>query len=180
MGHCAEYRKLIAAYVDGTAAPEESAALRGHMASCEACASETRELARVRMLVSGLPEVRPSPALRASLAARLRAQPRAGWFAHWFGGLTFAQLRAPAALALVLVLCIAVGLVVIHSTQHAGGPALPVTGSLQASTIPAKGTPAAPADEYLTSCALTHQAFTQDQAFGRAETVQLAAYEASP
>ncbi len=173
MAQCRHYRTLMGAYVDGTASEAERAALRRHLDECAECATMLRELRGVRRLVTGLPTLRPSAALRPALAARLRAQ-RVTWFDRVFGVLRPGELRLAVTVALLLVIAIGAGVVTMHGPGPMIGPGVPTAEV----TRPYVGSPAPPAatDEYLQACALAHGTLDQDQAYWGADSVQLASY----
>ena len=176
MRTCNHYKPLVGARVDGTATEAELAALRAHLAECARCAREVRELERVRRLVTGLPNLRPSPGFTPAAMARVRAQ-RVGWFERLFGGMRPAEFRLAATVALVLIVCIGFGVVALHGL----GPGLPtktavITAARPYTPAPVAATPATPNDEYLQACRLVHGTLDQDRAFWGADTVQLASY----
>ncbi|MBM3472749.1 MAG: hypothetical protein FJX75_05685 [Armatimonadetes bacterium] len=176
MKTCNHYKLLIGARVDGTATEAELAELHGHLAECTRCAGEVRELERVRRLVTGLPRLRPSSGFMPAAMARVRAQ-RVSWFDRLFGGMQPAEFRLAAMVALVLVVCIGVGMVALHG--H--GPGVSTSAVVVKAPPPHMAPPARPAvasanDEYLRECRLVHGALDQDRAFWGAEAVQLASY----
>ena len=69
-----DYKQLLALEAVGALDEEERAALLGHLPSCAECREELRELsdAAASLLYTVAP-VRPSPALRANVLARIRA-----------------------------------------------------------------------------------------------------------
>ncbi len=172
---CREYKRLIAAYVDDTAGPEERARLEEHLAECEACGRVTRELVRTRRLVAGLPALQPSPSLMSTLSARLRERP-VGWLERLWWTFRPADWRLPAATATALVLSIAVGLATLHGPISP--PEQPQQQSMVAQTYsaPAETLTELPADEYVRSCVLIHEGFDHNRAFGTPDEVQLVSY----
>ena len=176
MKTCDRIRPLVGARVDGTATEAELAALRDHLAECPRCAREVRELVRVRQLVSDLPTLRPPPGFLPATMERVRTQ-HVGWFERLFGGMRPTEFRLAATVALVLVLCIGVGMVALHGP----GSVVPTKSVVVKATQPHPPAPvaapsAAPTDDYLQACRLVHGTLDQDRAFWGADAVQLASY----
>lgn len=70
---CAANRELLSAYVDGELAPDEAAAIAGHLTTCADCAREYEAaLGTVRALREGLVRHRAPDVLRARIRASLR------------------------------------------------------------------------------------------------------------
>jgi predicted anti-sigma-YlaC factor YlaD len=69
---CAQARRLFGAYWDDDTTLAEREWLEAHLASCQACAREYEDLARVLELTSSLPRVEPAP----DLVERTLAQAR--------------------------------------------------------------------------------------------------------
>jgi anti-sigma factor RsiW len=74
-GECARYAEDWSALLDGELAPEREALMRAHAESCAACAAKLASLARVDVLLAGLPVPETSAALLTGLRARIAAQP---------------------------------------------------------------------------------------------------------
>jgi anti-sigma factor RsiW len=174
---CRQYKRLIAAYVDDTASPEERARLEEHLAECEACDRATRELVRTRRLVARLPALQPSPGLMSALSARLREKP-IGWLERLWWTFRPADWRSPAATAAALILCIAVGLATLHLHSPMSPPEQPQQQFMAAQTYSplAETLTDLPADEYVRSCVLIHEGFDHNRAFGTPDEVQLVSY----
>ncbi len=172
---CKKHKSLIASYVDKTATAEERAALERHLAECEVCARATRELVRTRGLVTSLPALQPSPRLMSSISARLR-ETSVGWLERLWWSFRPADWRLPVVTAATLVLCIAVGINVLHSP--AVSPNLPDKQFYVARTYspPAETFVESPRDDYLTSCVLIHESFDHNRAFGTPDEVQFVSY----
>jgi anti-sigma factor RsiW len=175
MRHCDKYKALIGAYVDETAGDAEATKLRTHLRECEGCARQVRELRGVRKLVSGLPTLRPSPRLMPAAFARLREQPTS-WLDRVFGGWGLRELRLAATVAVVLVVCIGIGVATLHGVGLNVSPNSRVAVAVQPYSPPAIAGPPAPTDEYLQACRLVHGTLDQDRAFWSPDAVQLASY----
>jgi anti-sigma factor RsiW len=173
MDVCRKYRNLIGAEVDGTLEPSDRTRLEAHLRSCPRCAMAARELGRTRRLVAGLPAPRPSPKLMPAISARLREQ-RVSRVERVWWGVSSRTWFQPAAVAAILLLCIAVtGSVVLqtHPLGQAGSHASDV-----ARMYPVPGPGGAVADDYVSDCVQNHEAFERDRAFGDPGTVLLASY----
>ena len=93
--NCEETEELIGVYALGALSPEEHAAVRDHLASCENHPEAAELLAIGASLAFATPEMEPSPALKMRLMDAVRGepeqprrgQPRAGFF-EWLRGLS--------------------------------------------------------------------------------------------
>lgn len=86
-------REQIAALLDE---PEAVAGGLAHLERCEDCASEFEGMSRMRMALSGLPELSPPAGEWAAIRARLPGRPSGVWFGTFW--------TAPMAAAAVIVL----------------------------------------------------------------------------
>jgi anti-sigma factor RsiW len=165
MDVCRQYKGLLGAQVDGTATAEERVRLEGHLEQCARCAQAARELARTRQLVTGLPAAKPSPRLMPAISARLRAQRVSPVERLWWRWTSPTWLQ-PAAVALILVLCIAVtGTAIYHAgplqqALNRGSQVAQMYGPL------APGGLQAPGDDFVSFAVASHETFERDRAFG--------------
>lgn len=74
--NCARVQDRFLDYQDGTLAPDESAPLRDHLASCPACQREWAALQEIARKLDALPEDTPSPRLREQFYAMLETHQR--------------------------------------------------------------------------------------------------------
>ncbi len=75
--NCQRVQELFIDYQDGTLAPDESTALRGHLASCPACQREWSALLEITRKLDALPAVEePGPRLREQFYAMLETHQR--------------------------------------------------------------------------------------------------------
>jgi anti-sigma factor RsiW len=171
---CRRYKSLVASYVDGTATAEERAALDRHLRVCRACTRATRELVRTRRLVTGLPALKPSRRLMAAISSRLRERP-VGWLERLWWSFRPADWRLPVTAA-VLVVCIAVGAVILHGPM--GTPNRPDEQLYvaQPHARPPEIVSESPRDDYVTSCVLIHESFDHNRVFGTPDEVQVVSY----
>ncbi|HET8632060.1 MAG TPA: zf-HC2 domain-containing protein [Thermomicrobiales bacterium] len=112
---CQQARRLLSDRLDQPLPPAQAEALRAHLAGCADCARYDRALQRGVAGIRALPDVSPSPRVRAAVRERIfagsrRAGPRGGWLRQGAGvaaaallvvvvaGLTFALLRGGARL----------------------------------------------------------------------------------
>ncbi len=174
MDICREYEKLMAACVDETATPDERAQLDRHVGSCTACARALAELRRTRELIVSLPPVKYSPRLMPALSTRLRAQRVSSAERLWWRTSSHVWFQ-PAAVAVVLLLCIAVTGAVMYRGLPA--PSLRLFGQVaQIYSPPAQGAVAPVTDDYVSYCVASHETFDRDRAFGDPGDVQQCAY----
>lgn len=68
----------LSALLDGELAPERDAELRAHLAGCARCRAQLASLARVDVLLAGIPVRETSADLQARLRARIAAEDEAG------------------------------------------------------------------------------------------------------
>lgn len=173
---CRRYKSLIASHVDGTATADERATLDRHLSECHVCARATRELVRTRRLVASLPSLRPSARLMSAISARLRERP-VGWLERLWWTFRPADWRMPAATAATLVLCIAVGVAILHNptaSPSRPGPQFYVTAPTDSQ--PAETVVESPRDDYVTSCVLVHESFDHNRLLGTPDEVRLVSY----
>ena len=71
---CDEVRELLGAALDGELDAAHTALVERHLATCQACAAERRELARLGTAVRGASRHRLAPAGRAAILQTLRAE----------------------------------------------------------------------------------------------------------
>lgn len=96
----------LTALLDGALSPDEAAAVRVHLAGCEACRAEAARLRSAAALLGALPPPPPpSPAFAAGLEARLEAERgrRRGVLSRLLGERRRFVLPAAAAAAAALV-----------------------------------------------------------------------------
>jgi anti-sigma factor RsiW len=74
---CARYAEDWSALLDGELAPEREAQMRAHAETCAACAAKLASLARVDVLLAGLPVPETRAALLAGVRARIASSPAA-------------------------------------------------------------------------------------------------------
>lgn len=74
-GGCARYADDWSALLDGELDPSREAEMRAHAASCTACEATLASLARVDVLLAGLPVRETSAELLTGLRARIEAEP---------------------------------------------------------------------------------------------------------
>jgi anti-sigma factor RsiW len=74
-GDCARYADDWSALLDGELGASREAEMRAHAASCASCEARLAALARVDVLLAGLPVPETSAALLAGVRARIEAQP---------------------------------------------------------------------------------------------------------
>lgn len=75
--NCSRVTELFLDYQDGTLAPDESAAVRTHLAACPACQREWAALQEITRKLDQLPAETPSPRLRENFYAMLETHQRA-------------------------------------------------------------------------------------------------------
>jgi hypothetical protein len=75
--NCQRVQELFIDYQDGTLAPDESAQLRTHLASCPTCQREWAALQEISRKLEQLPAPEPSPRLREQFYAMLETHQRA-------------------------------------------------------------------------------------------------------
>jgi len=75
--NCERVQELFLDYQDGTLAPDESAPLRAHLASCPTCQREWAALQEISRKLEQLPAPEPSPRLREQFYAMLETHERA-------------------------------------------------------------------------------------------------------
>lgn len=107
--NCRRIDELLLDYLYGELPPDDTEAVRAHLADCPRCAEQTAELARVRHVLARLPEPGPSKMTvnRVLAQAREQAESRgARWGMRWWkvlapiclmvvvGGLVLYQLRS--------------------------------------------------------------------------------------
>jgi nicotinate-nucleotide--dimethylbenzimidazole phosphoribosyltransferase len=73
-GDCARYAEDWSALLDGELEPPREAQMRAHAETCASCAAKLASLARVDVLLAGLPVPETRAALFAGLRARIEAQ----------------------------------------------------------------------------------------------------------
>lgn len=95
--------ELLAPYVDGTASPEERAAVDTHMATCARCRAEISAASAARAQLKRLPVVEAPPGLAPDPVATPSAT-RAGGAPGWYRWVGAAAAAAVIALLLVMVL----------------------------------------------------------------------------
>ncbi|MGQ9733108.1 MAG: anti-sigma factor family protein [Candidatus Zipacnadales bacterium] len=174
MSACRKYRGLIEASVDGIGSPEEERRLQAHLLECPACARELNELTRTRALIARLPELRPPSQLKATIATRLRAQ-RIGWFERIMWSLYPDDLRTPATVVLLLLICLSVGLLALHGTGPQSHPSANIAASVAVYST-SGGAPSVPSDEYMRFCELTHRSLVQERAHWEPDATLLTSY----
>ncbi|MES1194849.1 MAG: zf-HC2 domain-containing protein, partial [Opitutus sp.] len=74
--NCQRVQDSFIDYQDGTLPPDESAALRAHLASCPTCQREWSALQEITRKLDALPEAEPSPRLRENFYAMLETHQR--------------------------------------------------------------------------------------------------------
>jgi anti-sigma factor RsiW len=134
---CQDYRDALAELVDGTIAPEARRTLEAHLATCQACRVEARDLQRIREAAAALPPSTPPLTLWPRLASRLKAAgvrgtespvtegpPARSGLGAWLLG---SPLRA-ASLAAAAVLVLAVATVLFLFRPAPVGPGATVAG----------------------------------------------------
>jgi hypothetical protein len=79
---CAQVRKLLEDYFEGTLPPRRRQLAAAHLERCETCAAELRRLESMCSALAVLPQAEPDPSLLPQMSARISAlrQPRA--FSH--------------------------------------------------------------------------------------------------
>lgn len=175
METCKRYNKLIASYVDDTASREQRDTLEQHLTECPVCARATRELVRTRRLLTKLPPLHPSPGVFAAISDRLR-ESRTGWLERLWWSLRPADWRAPAAAAVLLLLCVGIGTLTLYGPGAT--PERPQQQIMVARTYspPDRGIVELPPDDYVTSCVLIHESFDENRAFGTPDEAQFISY----
>jgi anti-sigma factor RsiW len=123
-----------------------------HLAECEACAHEYEQMSRMRMALSGLPELEPPPGEWESIETDLGlSRPRTGPFAPVWRQVTSWPVQAAAVVALF-----AAGLLV---GQRIDGGVSDSTDAVRTAEVPAAGSPSGderrvePAEAYLRTVA---------------------------
>jgi anti-sigma factor RsiW len=74
--NCSRITELFLDYQDGSLAPDESAAVRAHLAACPACQREWAALQEITRKLDQLPAEEPSPRLREQFYAMLETHQR--------------------------------------------------------------------------------------------------------
>lgn len=74
-GACARYAEDWSALLDGELDASREAEMRAHAATCASCAAKLASLARVDVLLAGLPVPETRAALLTGLRARIEAEP---------------------------------------------------------------------------------------------------------
>ena len=176
MDVCRSHKGLIGSYVDGTATEGERSRVDEHLATCERCARAAAALKRTRALVAGLPQPTAPPRLMSAVSARLRTQ-RVGRAERFWWGISSHAWFQPAAVAMVLILCI----VVTGTAIYQAGPlrnALDHRAEVAAAYGPAvPGAMVAAADDSVTSSFVaSHEMVERDQALGDPTAVMNCAY----
>ena len=75
MTECARYAEDWSALLDGELEPSREAQMRAHAETCAACAARLASLARVDVLLAGLPVPETRAALLSGLRARIEEEP---------------------------------------------------------------------------------------------------------
>lgn len=95
--------ELLSPFLDGQVAPEERAAVEGHLATCKECAQELRDL---RWTVELLHQVPVARVPRSFAVPAAQPAPRRGFLAWLSGDLAYSFLRGATALATILLVMI--------------------------------------------------------------------------
>jgi putative DNA primase/helicase len=136
-----EYEELVTEHLDGRIDEAGAAKLQAHLASCDTCAADLRELEAVRTLLRAEPPVEAPRSFALPYAPRRAEAERSPGMLGWAGGRTAAWLRsmqvATAAAALVLIALISVEVVNTPSATT-----LPTAQTAPEAALAPQGTPA--------------------------------------
>ncbi len=147
---CARYRALISRYLDDELTARQRADLLDHLEHCASCAAELARYRQGDLLLRKLPEGEPDPQLKAEILRETR-RPRArrGRRAVWLltaGGRASPRVVA-GALAVVVLLPVAAGLVFAGLTRPAAGAPFGFVPAPPTPTVPALDVPSSPTPE---------------------------------
>lgn len=135
--NCRQTRELISAYLDQELTGQQMLELHAHLASCEGCAQDWREMRDVRRLLRALSPAAPTEEACRRLADRIRQEAVLGTqlviLTRWMPVVRWEALlqafsapprgrRLVSALALSSVVILAVAAPLATSTGDAGGP----------------------------------------------------------
>jgi len=133
-GACSSYAEDWSALLDGELDASREAEMRAHADTCAACAAKLASLARVDVLLAGLPVPETRAALLDGLRARIASQPPPRRSRRTYAGWTAA---AAAAAALLLYLALPRPAPVTPPVEVADEPAPQPSGDPEFDALPA-------------------------------------------